>query len=55
MCYECKIAKRKEKFGEICKYLSENRVERIRFLWRVGDVLEIDVETLGQTMERDAG
>ena len=47
--------KEKKNLREICKYLSENRVERTRFLRRVGDVLEINVEALEQRMERDAG
>ena len=47
--------KEKKNLREICKYLNENRVERTRFLRRVGDVLEIDVEALEQRMERDAG
>ena len=46
--------KEKKNLREICKYLNENRVERTRFLRRVGDVLEIDVEALEQRMERKA-
>ena len=50
-----RLRKEKKKLSEIYKYLSENRVERARFLRRVGDVLEINVEALEQRMERDAG
>ena len=47
--------KQKRNLREICEYLNENRVERTRFLRRVGDALEIDVEALEQQMERDVG
>ena len=47
--------KEKKNLREICKYLSENRVERTRLLRRVGDVFEINVEALEQRMERDPG
>ena len=55
LCYvSVRSQKEKKNLREICKYLNENRVERTRFLRRVGDVLEIDVEALEQRMERDA-
>ena len=50
-----RLQKEKKNLREICKYLNEHRVERTRFLTRVGAVLEIDVEALEQRMERDVG
>ena len=47
--------KEKKKLGEICEYLSKNRIDRTQILRHVGDVLVIDVEAMEQRMERDAG
>ena len=34
--------KKKKNVGEICKYLTENRLERTQFWRKVGGVLEFD-------------
>ena len=47
--------KEKKNLGEICKYLSTNRIDRTRILRRVGDVLVVDMEALELEMERGAG
>ena len=41
--------------GEICKYLTENRLERTQFWRRVGGVLEFDEVALEQEMRKRAG
>ena len=50
------IGPRKEKknLREICKYLSENRIDRTRILRKVGDVLEINLEALKQEKEKES-
>ena len=40
--------KKKKNVGEICKYLTENRLERTQFWRRVGGVLVFDSEALEQ-------
>ena len=47
--------KEKKNLGEICKYLSTNRIDRTRILRRVGDVLVVDMEALELEMEKRAG
>ena len=47
--------KKKKNVGEICKYLTENRLERTQFWRRVGGVLEFDEVALEQEMKRRAG
>ena len=47
--------KKKKNVGEICKYLTENRLERTQFWRKVGGVLEFDEEALEQEMNRRAG
>ena len=47
--------KKKKNVGEICKYLTENRLERTQFWRRVGGVLVFDKEALEQEMRRRAG
>ena len=47
--------KKKKNGGEICKYLTENRLERTQFWRRVGGVLVLNEVALEQEMKRRAG
>ena len=47
--------KKKTNGREICKYLTEHRLERTQFWRRVGGVLEFDEVALEREMERRAG
>ena len=47
--------KKKKNVGKICKYLTENRLERTQFWRKVGGVLEFDEVALDQELMRRAG
>ena len=44
--------KTKKNMREVCRYLTQNRIERTQFWRKVGSVLVCDVEALEQAMER---
>ena len=47
--------KKKKNVREICKYLTENRLERTQFWRKVGGVLEFDQVALEQELKSRAG
>ena len=47
--------KKKKNVGEICKYLTENRLERTQFWRKIGGVLEFDQVALEQELRKRAG
>ena len=46
---------KKKNVGEICKNLTENRLERTQFWRKVGGVLEFNEVALEQELRRRAG